>query len=194
MTEKEKMLAGKYYLGWDNELMQEREKTIDLLFDFNNTRPTLRKERESIIKKLFSSTGERCWLESPFFCDHGYNISVGENFFAATNCVMLDCGKITIGNNVLIGPNVGIYTVNHAFDITERAEGYERSAPINIGNDVWIGGNVSVLGGVTIGNGSIIAAGSVVTKDIPSGVIAAGNPAKVIREISEYDKINNKQF
>jgi len=171
MTEKEKMLAGKYYLGCDEELIQERERTINLLFDFNNTRPTLRKEREQIIKKLFQSTGESCWIESPFFCDHGYNISVGENFFAATNCVMLDCGKISIGDNVLIGPNVGIYTVNHAFDSKERAQGYERSSPVIIGDDVWIGGNASILGGVTVGNNSIIAAGSVVTRNIPSGVI-----------------------
>lgn len=192
MTEKEKMLAGKYYLGWDKELMQERETTVNLLFDFNNTRPTLRKEREQMIKKLFQSTGESCWIESPFFCDHGYNISVGENFFAATNCVMLDCGKISIGNNVLIGPNVGIYTVNHAFDSKERSQRYEHSLPVNIGDDVWIGGNVSILGGVTVGSDSIIAAGSVVTKDIPSGVIAAGNPAKIIREITEEDKIMNQ--
>lgn len=190
MTEKEKMLAGKYYLGCDEELIQERERTINLLFDFNNTRPKLRKEREQIIKKFFQSTGESCWIESPFFCDHGYNISVGENFFAATNCVMLDCGKISIGDNVLICPNVGIYTVNHAFDSKERAQGYERSSPVIIGDDVWIGGNASILGGVTVGNNSIIAAGSVVTRDIPSGVIAAGNPAKVIREITKEDKIN----
>ena len=130
MTEKEKMLAGKYYLGWDTELMQEREKT-------------------------------------------------------------LECGRITIGDNVLIGPNVGIYTVNHAFNSKERAKGYERSLPVNIGDNVWIGGNVSILGGVTIGDDSIIAAGSVVTKDIPNGVIAAGNPAKVLREITDNDKIQN---
>ena len=187
MTEKEKMLAREYYLGWDAELMQEREKTIDLLYEFNHTRPTLRKEREIMIKNLFESTGESCWIESPFFCEHGYNITVGENFFAATNCVMLDCGKIVIGDNVLIGPNVGIYTVNHAFNRKNRADGYERALPVRIGHDVWIGGNVSILGGVTIGNGSIIAAGSVVTKDIPDGVIAAGNPARVLREITDED-------
>ena len=189
MTEKEKMLSGKYYLGWDSELIQEREKTIDMLYDFNNIRPTLRKEREEIIKKIFNKTGESCWVESPFFCDHGYNISVGENFFAATNCVMLDCGKITIGDNVLIGPNVGIYTVNHAFDSKERAEGYEISKPVNIGDNVWIAGNVSIVGGVTIGSDSVIAAGSVVIHDIPNKVIVAGNPARIIREITDDDKI-----
>lgn len=189
MTEKEKMLSGKYYLGWDPELTKEREKTKSLLFEFNNTNPVLREKREKMIKNIFGKKGGNCWIESPFFCDNGFNIFVGENFFAATNCVMLDCGKITIGNNVLIGPNCGLYTPNHAFDAKERAEGYERSLPITIGDDVWIGGNVSIIGGVTIGSGSIIAAGSVVIKDIPSGVIVAGNPAKVIREITDDDKI-----
>ncbi len=150
MTEKEKMLTGKYYLGWDAELTAEREQTKDLLVDFNNTKPTLRKEREQMIKKIFGRMGERCWIESPFFCDNGYNISVGENFFAAANCVMPDCGKITIGDNVLIGPNVGIYTPNHAFDSKERAEGYKRSLPIVIGDDVRIGGSVSIVSGVTV--------------------------------------------
>ena len=185
MTEKEKMLLGESYLGWDAQLMEEREKTIDMLFDFNITRPILRKEREEIIRKIFAKVGDNCWVESPFFCDHGYNIYVGNNFFAATNCVMLDCAKITIGNNVLIGPNVGIYTSSHDFNAKKRAEGYEKSLPVIIGDDVWIGGNVSIIGGVTIGNGSIIAAGSVVIRDVPEGVIAAGNPAKVIRNITE---------
>lgn len=187
MTEKEKMLAGEYYLGWDAQLTKERESTIDKLFDFNNTRPTLRRERESLIKQIFCKTGESCWVESPFFCDHGYNISVGENFFAATNCVMLDCGKITIGNNVLIGPNVGIYTVNHALNSENRTKGYEISRPVVICDDVWIGGNASIIGGVTIGKGSVIAAGSVVIRDIPEGVVAAGNPARVIRSITDKD-------
>lgn len=189
MTEKEKMLNGEYYLGWDEELTADREKAKDLLFDFNNTRPTLRDRREQIIKRLFGRTGENCWIESPFFCDNGFNISVGENFFAAANCCILDCAKVTIGDNVLIGPNVGIYPPNHAIDSTERAEGYERSLPVQIGDNVWIGGGVSILGGVKIGSGSIIGSGSVVTKDIPEDVIAVGNPAKVIRKITEKDKI-----
>lgn len=192
MTEKEKMLAGDYYLGWDEQLQREREETLDFLFEFNHTRPSLRREREAMIEKLFARKGDNCWIESPFFCDHGYNIAVGDNFFAAANCVMLDCGKITIGDNVMLGPNVGLYTPNHAFIPEERALGYERSLPITIGNDVWLGGNVSVVGGVTIGDGSVIAAGSVVVKDIPAGVIAAGNPAKVIRPITEADKMENK--
>ena len=149
----------------------------------------MRAEREEIIRNMFGGVGKNCWIESPFNCDFGYNITVGDNFYTNTNCCILDCAKVTIGNNVWIGPNVGIYTPNHAFDSKERSDGYERSLPIVIGDNVWIGGGVNIIGGVTIGGNSIIGAGSVVTKDIPSGVIVAGNPAKIIREITEKDKL-----
>ena len=167
----------------------EREKAKDLLFEFNNIIPSLRWERETIIHKLFGKVGKNCWIESPFNCDYGYNITVGDNFYTNTNCCILDCAKVTIGNNVWIGPNVGIYTPNHAFDSKERTDGYEKSLPIEIGDNVWIGGGVTIIGGVKIGSNSIIGAGSVVTKNIPAGVIVAGNPAKVIREITANDKI-----
>lgn len=189
MSNKEKMLNGEYYISWDEELTLEREKAKDLLFEFNNIRPSLRAERETIIHKLFGKVGKNCWIESPFNCDYGYNITVGDNFYTNTNCCILDCAKITIGNNVWIGPNVGIYTPNHAFDSKERADGYEKSLPIEIGDNVWIGGGVTIIGGVKIGQNSIIGAGSVVTKNIPAGVIVAGNPAKIIREITANDKI-----
>lgn len=189
MSNKEKMLNGEYYISWDEELTLEREKAKDLLFDFNNTRPSLRVERETIIRKIFGEVGKNCWIESPFNCDYGYNITVGDNFYTNTNCCILDCARVTIGNNVWIGPNVGIYTPNHAFDNQERTQGYEKSLPIEIGDNVWICGGVTITGGVKIGENSIIGAGSVVTKNIPAGVIAAGNPAKVIREITEKDKI-----
>ena len=189
MSNKEKMLNGEYYISWDEELTLEREKAKDLLFEFNSIKPSLRVERETIINKLFGKVGKNCWIESPFNCDYGYNITVGDNFYTNTNCCILDCAKITIGNNVWIGPNVGIYTPNHAFDSKERADGYERSLPIEIGDNVWIGGGVTIIGGVKIGKNSIIGAGCVVTKDIPAGVLVAGNPAKIIREITENDKI-----
>ena len=189
MSNKEKMLNGEYYISWDEELTLEREKAKDLLFEFNSIKPSLRAEREIIINKLFGKVGKNCWIESPFNCDYGYNITVGDNFYTNTNCCILDCAKITIGNNVWIGPNVGIYTPNHAFDSKERTHGYEKSLPIEIGDNVWIGGGVTIIGGVKIGQNSIIGAGSVVTKNIPSGVIAAGNPAKIIREITENDEI-----
>ena len=189
MSNKEKMLTGEYYISWDEELTLEREKAKDLLFEFNNIRPSLRGERETIIHKLFGKVGKNCWIESPFNCDYGYNITVGDNFYTNTNCCILDCAKVTIGNNVWIGPNVGIYTPNHAFDSKERTDGYEKSLPIEIGDNVWIGGGVTIIGGVKIGANSIIGAGSVVTKNIPAGVIVAGNHAKVIREITANDKI-----
>lgn len=189
MSNKEKMLNGEYYISWDEELTLEREKAKDLLFEFNNTRPSLRAEREAIIRNMFGGVGKNCWIESPFNCDFGYNITVGDNFYTNTNCCILDCARVTIGNNVWIGPNVGIYTPNHAFDSKERSDGYEKSLPVVIGDNVWIGGGVNIIGGVRIGGNSIIGAGSVVTKDIPAGVIVAGNPAKIIREITEKDKI-----
>ena len=130
MSNKEKMLNGEYYISWDEELTLEREKAKDLLFKFNNIHPSLRREREAIINKLFGNVGKNCWIESPFNCDYGYNITVGDNFYTNTNCCILDCTKITIGNNVLIGPNVGIYTPNHAFDSKERSYGYENAFPI----------------------------------------------------------------
>lgn len=169
MTNKQKMLSGEYYIDWDEELTKEREVAKELLFDFNNTRPSMRAEREEIIKKLFGKIGKNCWIESPFNCDYGSNIFAGDNFYANCNCCILDCGKITFGNNVWIGSNVGFYTPNHAFDSKERTAGYERSLPITVGDNVWISGGVSIIGGVTIGSDTVIGAGSVVVKDIPAG-------------------------
>ncbi|MFD9627462.1 sugar O-acetyltransferase [Peribacillus muralis] len=196
MSEKDKMLNQEYYISWDNELTEERERAKDLLFEFNHMKPSQRYERNQIIQKLFHSVGENAWIESPFNCDYGYNITVGDNFYTNTNCTILDCAKVTIGNNVWIGPNVSLYTPNHAIDAIERIAGYERTLPINISDNVWIGGSVTIVPGVTIGDNSIIGAGSVVTKDIPANVIAAGVPCKVIRSITEKDKIGlttNKQ-
>ncbi|MCK1995152.1 sugar O-acetyltransferase [Peribacillus muralis] len=196
MSEKDKMLNQEYYISCDNELTEERERAKDLLFEFNHMKPSQRYERNQIIQKLFHSVGENAWIESPFNCDYGYNITVGDNFYTNTNCTILDCAKVTIGNNVWIGPNVSLYTPNHAIDAIERIAGYERTLPINISDNVWIGGSVTIVPGVTIGDNSIIGAGSVVTKDIPANVIAAGVPCKVIRSITEKDKIGlttNKQ-
>ncbi|MCR6652694.1 MAG: sugar O-acetyltransferase [Cellvibrionaceae bacterium] len=192
MSEKEKMLNQEFYISWDKELVEERERAKDLVFQLNNTRPSQRQERTAIVEKLFGSVGKNPWIESPFNCDYGYNISVGDNFYTNTNCTILDCAKITIGNDVLIGPNVSFYTPNHAMDPAERKAGYERSLPITIGDNVWISGSVSILPGVSIGDNSVIGAGSVVTKDIPANVVAAGVPCKVIRTITEADKLGLK--
>lgn len=189
MTNKEKMLAGEFYISWDEELTKERERAKDLLFEFNNTKPSLRAEREEIIRKLFGSVGENCWIESPFNCDYGNNIVAGDNFYANTNCCILDCNKVYFGNNVWIGPNVGFYSPEHAFDHGERTAGYERSLPITVGNNVWICGGVTIIGGLTIGANSVIGAGAVVVKDVPSGVLVVGNPARGIRQITEKDRL-----
>ena len=192
MTEKEKILNQEYYISWDKELVEERDKAKDLLFQFNNMKPSRRHERNEIVRKLFGSVGKNPWIESPFGCDYGYNITVGDNFYANTNCTILDCAKVTIGDNVLIGPNVSFYTPNHAMDAEERKAGHERSLPITIGNNVWISGSVTIVPGVTVGDNSIIGAGSVVTKSIPANVVAAGVPCRVIRSITPEDKVGLK--
>lgn len=189
MTEKEKMLGGAYYISWDAALTQEREAAKDLLFTFNATRPTLRAERERLIRRLFGSTGKNCWIESPFNCDYGSNISVGDNFYANVNCCILDCARVSFGDNVWLGPNVSIYTPEHSFDSGERTAGYEHALPVSIGDNVWLCGGVSIVAGVTIGADSIIGAGSVVTKDIPAGVLAVGSLARVLRKITEADRV-----
>ncbi len=192
MSEKLKMLNQDYYISWDKELIAERERAKDLVFQLNAMKPSLRQERNELIVKLLGSVGKNPWIESPFSCDYGYNITVGDNFYANTNCTILDCAKITIGNDVLIGPNVSFYTPNHPIDPDERKRGYERALPITIGDNVWISGSVTIIPGVTIGDNSIIGAGSVVTKDIPPNVVAVGVPCRIIREITAADRVGIK--
>jgi len=178
-SEKEKMLNEEYYDASGEELTKEREYSKDLCYDYNHTRPSEKEKLKNIIKKLFKSTGENYKINPPFFCDYGYNISIGENFHANYNLIILDVCEVTIGNNVFIGPNVGIYTAGHPVDVKLRNDGVEYGKKIKIGNNVWIGGNVCILPGVTIGDNVTIGAGSVVTKNIPSNVTAFGNPCKV---------------
>ncbi len=186
MTEKEKCAAGMLYKPFlDKQLSAELMAAKEACFEINNTKPREGEKIKSLIKKLFGKVGENCFVTPPFFCDYGYNITVGDNFFANHNCVILDCNKVTIGNNVLIAPNVTISAATHPVSVKTRAEGLEYALPITIGDDVWIAANVSIMPGVSIGAGSIIGAGSVVTKDIPSGVIAFGCPCKVIRKIED---------
>lgn len=192
-TAKEKMLNGEFYNAWDETLVEDRDRAKSLLFEFNQINPAEREKRLEALKKLIPDLGDNPWIESPFNCDYGTNLTIGDHFYANTNCTILDCAKVTIGNHVLIGPNVGFYTPNHAYDAQERIDGWEKSLPITIGDAVWIGGSVTVLGGVSIGKNSIIGAGSVVTKSIPDNVIAAGNPCRVLREITEADRINLTQ-
>lgn len=189
MTEKEKSHRGILYnANYDKELIEERLYAKGLCYDYNQLHPANIEAREGIIKKLLGSTAERFLIEQPFVCDYGYNIEIGENFYINHNSVMLDGAKIKFGDNVFVAPNCGFYTAGHAFDVEQRNEGMEIALPITVGNNVWIGGGVSVLPGVSIGDNTVIGSGSVVTKDIPSGVIAAGNPCRVIREITEADR------
>ncbi|MFK0521641.1 sugar O-acetyltransferase [Paenibacillus illinoisensis] len=189
MTEKEKAQQGLLYdNNNDPQLVNERLEAKELCYDYNQLRPSMISEREAIMRKLLAKTGEKFWIEQPFYCDLGYNIEIGENFYCNHNAVMLDAAKITFGSNVFIAPNCGFYTAGHPLDAEQRNQGLEIALPITVGDNVWIGGGVSVLPGVTIGDNTVIGAGSVVTKDIPAGVIAAGNPCRVIRAITEADK------
>lgn len=185
MTEKEKCHNGMLYdANYDEELLRERDLCKDICYEYNSLRPSMKKEREKIIRKLFGRTGKSFLIEQPFFCDYGYNIEIGENFYMNVNCVILDGAKVVFGDNVFIAPNCGFYSAGHPLDVEQRNKGLEYAYPIRIGNNVWIGAGVSVLPGVSIGDNSVIGAGSVVNKDIPSGVLAVGNPCKVIRELN----------
>lgn len=188
MTEKEKMLAGKLYKAFGEELAGERQYAKELIFDFNGLHPKEIEKRNEIIKKLFGKTGNNFYMEPPFRCDYGYNIFVGDNFYSNYNCTILDCAKVTIGDNVLLAPNVSLFTAGHPVHHELRNTGLEYAFPITIGNNVWIGGGVIVTPGITIGSNVVIGTGSVVTKDIPDNVIAVGNPCKVLREITDTDK------
>lgn len=190
MTEKEKMIENKLYDANEKKLVAERLKAKDLCYKYNQIIPSNRKEQEKVLKQLLGKTKESILIEAPFYCDYGINIEVGENFYANHNLVLLDAGKIKIGDNVLIGPNCSLYTSYHPEDIKIRNKGLEYASNITIGNNVWIGGNVTILPGITIGDNVIIGAGSVVTKDVKENLVVAGNPAKVIKRI-ESQEIRN---
>jgi maltose O-acetyltransferase len=188
MTEKEYMLKGMLYLANDDELKKLVKKKDILLLKFNNELNINKINKQTIIKKLFGSIGNNSWVNPPFRCDYGFNIHVGNHFYANYDCIFLDVNKITIGNNVFIAPRVCIYTAGHPIDKDIRNEELEYGYPVTIGNDVWIGGNVVINPGVTIGDNVVIGSGSIVTKDIESNCIAAGNPCKKIRDITDVDK------
>ncbi len=188
MNHKERMLAGLPYRAWLDGLDQERLENKKKIYAYNNLRPEDHEGRDALIKEIFGKTGQKIFVEAPFRCDYGYNIEVGENFYANYNLVILDVGKVKIGDNAQIAPNVAIYTAGHPIHPDSRNSGYEYGIPITIGDNVWIGGNTCILPGVTIGSNVVIGAGSVVTKDLPDNVIAAGNPCRVIREITEADR------
>ena len=187
-SEKEKMISGKPYKAFGDELLAERQYAKEMIFDFNSLRPNQIDERNEILKRLLGKTKDKYFIEPPFRCDFGYNIEIGENFYSNYNLIILDCAPVKIGDNVLIGPNVSIYTAGHPLHYEIRNQEYEYAFPIIIGDNVWIGGNVVINPGVSIGGNSVIGSGSVVTKDIPNNVIAIGNPCKVLRVITDDDK------
>lgn len=184
MTEKEKMLKGEIYnANYDEEIIKERTHAQEVCFEYNNIKPSELKKREEILRKLFKNVGNNILIEQSFWCDYGYNIIVGDNFYMNHNGVILDAAKVEFGDNVFIGPNCGFYTAIHPIEVELRNQGLEYAKPIKVGSNVWFGGNVVVLPGVTIGDNVTIGAGSIVTKDIPSNVVAYGNPCTVARTI-----------
>lgn len=186
MTEKEKMLAGMIYdANNDAALIEERLVCKELCRDYNNLRPRDAEARDALLRRILGSAGEGLLIEQPFYCDYGYNIRVGNNFYANFNLVILDEAPVTFGDNVFIAPNCGFYTAGHPVDAAERNKGLEYARPITVGDNVWIGAGVSVLPGVSIGDNCVIGAGSVVVKDIPSNSVAVGNPCKVVKTISK---------
>lgn len=181
-SEREKMLAGELYDPFDPELVRARERARDLCRDLNATREAQQAERRRILRALFGAGGEDVWMQPPFYCDYGTNILLGKRVFFNFNCVVLDVCQVRIGDYTLFGPAVQIYTATHPFDAALRRE-QEYGLPVEIGSDVWVGGGAIICPGVRIGARSVIGAGSVVTRDVPPGVFAAGNPCRVIREL-----------
>ncbi len=189
MTEKEKMFSGNLYLPGDDEIMAEQLKCLDMLYDFNQTRPTEMKKRNELLKEMFAEIGEDCYIEPPLHANWGgKHCHFGKNVYANFNLTLVDDTHIYVGDYTLFGPNVVVATAGHPIDPELREKTYQYNFPVHIGKNCWIGAGAIIVPGVTIGDNVVIGAGSVVTKDIPSNVVAVGNPCKVLRVISEYDK------
>ena len=188
MTQRERMASGALYDAGDGDLVQARFRAKALVRRYNQTTEEELPLRQALLGELLGGMGEGVWIEPPFRCDYGFHIFLGSGFYANYDCIILDVCPVTIGERVLLGPRVGIYTAAHPLDAAVRATGAEYGAPVTIGDDVWVGGNAVICPGVTIGTGSVIGAGSVVTRDIPPGVVAAGNPCRVLRPIGPADR------
>ena len=189
MTERERMLSGQLYDAGDETLTAARGRAKRLTWRYHQLDPTDWDSRTQILQELLGHLGEDSWIEPPFRCDYGTQISIGDHFFANYDCIFLDVAPITIGIQVMFGPRVCLYTAGHPLDAATRNTGLDFGKPIAIGDDVWLGGNVVVLPGVTIGAGTVVAAGSVVRRDLPPHVLAAGNPCQVLRSITEADRL-----
>ena len=190
MIEREKLEKGLWYdANNDKDLLEERLYAEELCFLYNQTNPRDTDRKEELLKKLLPNREVNVTVLSPFYADYGYRCYIGEDTFINHNAYLMDGAKISIGSHCFIGPNCGMYTANHPLLASERNRGLEKASPIIIEDDVWIGADVTILPGVRIGKGSVIGAKSVVTKDIPSNVIAAGNPCQILRAITEEDSI-----
>lgn len=188
MNQKERMLAGLPYKGWLDGLEEERTACKKKIYRYNQIMPGQWAELDEALRELLGKAGKNAYIEPPFHCDYGWNIEVGDNFYANYNLTVLDVAKVSVGNNVMLAPNVSIYTAGHPIHPASRNSGYEYGIPITIGDNVWIGGNVVLLPGVTVGSNSVIGAGSVVSRDIPEWVVAVGSPCRVVRRITEEDR------
>lgn len=183
MTEYEKMITGRLYDAGATQLRDMRLRAAKLCHQLEQLSPDREEERAALLRELLGAVKGSCTINPGFRCDYGSNITIGDNFYANYNCVILDCAPVTFGDNVLIGPNCGFYAAGHPLDAPTRSSGLEFAAPITVEDDVWLGGSVTVLPGVTIEKGAVIGAGSVVTYDIPAGVVAVGNPCRPIKPV-----------
>lgn len=188
MNEWERLQSGLIYNDFDQDLFNRRVIAKKLFKTYNKTEDDEIELRNELMQKLFKKVGKNVWIEPDFKCEFGKNITIRDDVYINFGCVILDCAEVTIESHTLLGPNIGLYAVNHNTNVEERIHGGCYGKPIHIGKNVWLGGDVKILAGVSIGDNTIIGTGSIVTKDIPSNVIAVGNPCKVLRTITDKDK------
>lgn len=189
MTEREKIHSGQLYISMDDSILDEQLAYLDLMDEYNRIPRRRQKERSALLPKLFAEVGENCFIESPYFANWGgCHVHLGKNVYANAGMTLVDDTHIFIGDYTMIGPNVTLATAGHPIDPELRAQGYQYNMPVRIGRNCWLGAGVIVMPGVTIGDNTVIGAGSVVTKDIPSGVVAVGNPCRVLREVGQHDR------
>ncbi len=189
MSMKDKMHTGELYLPGDEEIMREQLKRMNRLYDFNMTRPTEMDKREAMLKEMFAEIGEGCYIEPPFHANHaGAHVHFGKCIYANFNLTMVDDTHIYVGDYTMFGPNVTVATAGHPILPELRQKAYQYNAPVHIGKNCWIGAGVLIMPGITIGDNVVVGAGSVVTKDLPSNVIAVGNPCRILREVNEHDR------